>query len=263
VLTDGELTEALELATGLARQAVTRIREQRPQRVSAKLGAADLVTEVDVAVERMVTQAVLQRFPDHRVEGEELGWSRGGSGVPTWHVDPIDGTTNYASGLPWCSFSLALADERGGVVGVVAEPYRGEIFTAVRGRGARRNGSVIRCAAADSLSGTVVVTEWNGHLPWPGMFEMISALSLRSCTVRVMGSSALSLASVAAGRAAGAVLGSYHDVDDLAGLLIATEAGASVRGRGGGGRPDSGGVLVAAPGVAAELALCWGGPVAR
>jgi fructose-1,6-bisphosphatase/inositol monophosphatase family enzyme len=88
-------------------------------------------------------------------------------------VDPVDGTTNYASGLSWCSFTLALSDDDGPVFGVVADPYRDEIFTARRGDGAYLNGTAIVRAPVPALDGAVVLTEWNAHQPWPGSFEMI------------------------------------------------------------------------------------------
>jgi fructose-1,6-bisphosphatase/inositol monophosphatase family enzyme len=259
MLTDSELSAAAVLAEELAHEAVARICEGRPAQISTKANAADLMTDIDVAVERHVKDIVLQRYPGHRVVGEELGASGAapGAGTPTWYLDPVDGTTNLAHGIPWCSFSLALTDERGPVVAVVADPWRGEVFAAVRGRGATLNGRTIRCADATSLAGTVVMTEWSGHQPWPGMFDMLSGLSERLCTVRLMGSSALALVTTASGRAAAAVIGSYHDVDDMAGVLVAREAGAVVRGRGGSDQPGPDGVLVAAPGVADELSCLW------
>ena len=100
--------------------------------------------------------------------------------------------------------------------------------------------------------GTVLLTELNGHLPWPGMYQMIDALGERHCTVRVMGSSALSLAQLAAGRAAAVVLGEYHPVDAMAGLLIAAEAGAVIDYV----IPPPAGVTAAAPLLAAQVTAC-------
>src|SRR5436189_1051949 len=104
-----------------------------------KKGTIDLVTEVDVAVEHMFRDLVSERFPAHAVLAEEMG---GGAAVPSgpcWVFDPIDGTTNYAHGLPIFCASLAL--EIGGVaeVGAVFDPNRQELFTALRGGGAFLN----------------------------------------------------------------------------------------------------------------------------
>ena len=205
MLTDSELVVAATLAEDLAREAMTRIRGDRPAQISTKANAADFTTDIDVAVEQHVKDIVLQRYPGHRVIGEELGalGAAAGAGTPTWYLDPVDGTTNLTHGILWCSFSLALADESGPAVAVVADPWRGEVFAGVRGRGATLNGLRIRCADATSLAGTVVMTEWSGHEPWPGMFEMLSGLSERLCTVRLMGSSALALVTAASGRSGG------------------------------------------------------------
>lgn len=251
MLTDEEVTRAAALAQALARGASATIRHSHPRTALPKANAADVVTDIDLAVERTVTRAVHQHFPLHRVEGEELGASGAAAGAPTWYLDPVDGTTNLAHGIPWACFSLAVADEDGPAVGVVADPFRDEVWTAQRGGGAFLNGVALRRREATSLAGSVVLTEWSGHEPWPGMFTVLAALSLRMCTVRIMGSSALSLVTAASGRAAGAIIGSYHHVDDMAGVLIAREAGACVYGRG------TDGVLVAGAAVAAELHDLW------
>jgi len=236
----------LDLAVELARWACAEIRT-RPVTRGTKENPADIVTDTDVRVEDHVREVLSAAFPGHGITGEERPAA---PGDPTWYLDPVDGTTNYASGLPWSSFSLALADAEGPVLGVVADPYRDEIFTAQRGQGAYLNGHPIRCPAVPSLAGTIVLTEWNAHLAWPGAYAMIDALGGQHCTVRVLGSSALSLATVAAGRAAAVVFGEYHPVDTLAGLLLAAEAGAVTDRT----RPAPAGLTVAAPAIAPLLA---------
>lgn len=237
---------AAALACELAEWAGARMLA-RPQASATKAHPADIVTDADVEIEAHVRARIAEVFPGHGVEGEEAAATAAADGMPTWYVDPIDGTTNFASGLGWSSFSLALAGEEGPLLGVVADPYRGEVFSARRGSGAWLNGAPIRCAARESLHGTVVLTEWNSHRPWPGASEMIERLAAQYCTVRVMGSSALSLANLAAGRAAGVVLGSFHPVDCMAGALIAAESGAHLDVT----LPSEAGVLATAPGQAA------------
>jgi len=245
--TTGEAAAALALK--LARWAAAEIRT-RPSMSATKVNPADIVTDTDIRVEEYVREVIAAAFPGHGVTGEERAPTPAAEGNPTWFLDPVDGTTNYASGLPWSSFSLALADAEGPVIGVVADPYRDEIFTAQRGRGAYLNGQRIHCSDQQSLAGTVVLTEWNGHVAWPGAFAMIEALSERHCTVRVLGSSALSLVTVAAGRAAAVVFGEYHPVDTMAGLLIAQEAGALLDRT----KPAPHGVIAAAPALLPALA---------
>ena len=253
---DEELAAALELAEW----AMERIAGARPTTVTTKANPADLVTETDREVERRVRDVLAARFPAHAVVGEEYGGERArdGGGL-TWYIDPVDGTTNYASGLPWCSFSLGLAVGDTPVLGVVADPFRGEVFSAVEGGPALCNGVPVRCREATGLAGEVVVTEWAAYRPWPGMLGMLDRLSDELCTTRIMGSSALSLVSVAAGRAAAGVIGEFHAIDVLAAVFIAARAGATVRGEDGAATlfPSAGGILVSAPGIAADMWRAW------
>jgi fructose-1,6-bisphosphatase/inositol monophosphatase family enzyme len=262
-MSDAAIDECLFFAEELALWAMDQIGAQRPSQISTKSGPADFVTETDLSVEEYVREEIRRQFPDHRIVGEEFGSSGPDGGEAVWYVDPVDGTTNYAYGLPWSSFSAALADSRGALVGVVADPSRGEVFSAARGRGARLNGVPVRCADRETLAGAIVLTEWAGYRPWPGMPEMLAELSEQVCTTRIMGSSALSLASIAAGRASAVVLGGYSTLDVLGGVLIAHEAGARVLGSDGRNTTlptaGDGGLLAAAPGVADAVLRAWQG----
>ncbi len=203
---------------------------------SLKDGVADWVTSTDIAIERLARDLLGERFPDDGIVGEELDNAPLAAGRPVWYVDPIDGTTNFANGLRSCSFSLALADGAGMALGVVAHLWHDEVFTAVRGHGANSRtgdgtgpgGGPVRCRPDTSLQGGVVLTELVGTVPWGGMTELIGALGRQGCATRVLGSSALCLANVGAGRAAAAVLGRAHPIDVAAGALIARESGAVV-----------------------------------
>src|SRR5438445_8128176 len=130
--------------------AVQLARAGRGIRVDKK-GTIDLVTEVDVEIERMFRATIAERFPDHQVLGEELGGSATAPPGPCWVFDPIDGTTNYAHGLPIFCASVAL--EVGGIAEVAAvyDPSREELFTAERGGGAFLNGRPIRISTAPTL----------------------------------------------------------------------------------------------------------------
>lgn len=254
---------AVELAGSLAREVVASLAPAvagGPRGdVRAKAHAADLVTSADIAVEARVRAAIHDRFPDHRINGEEAGSSGPEQARHTWWLDPVDGTSNFATCLPWASFSLALTIESHPVLGVVADLFRGEIYQASSTTPATLDGQAVRCSAATDLAGGLVLTEWAAHEPWPGMAEMLGALSTSSATTRIMGSSALSLASVAAGRCLGAVIGAFSPIDDLAGAYIASRAGATVLTVDGTWTPSSGGIAVAAPGVADQLSpmLAW------
>jgi myo-inositol-1(or 4)-monophosphatase/deoxyribonuclease-2 len=229
VLGHQELRVRAEAASELADRATAMITD--PDRVperSLKDGVADWVTPTDLAVEQMVRDLLRLRFPDDGVVGEELENTPVAPNQPVWYVDPVDGTTNFAHGLRSCSFSLALADEAGLAVAVVADVWRNEVFSAVRGQGARCGPRSARCRTDTSLTGSLVLTELAGAAPWDGMTDLVVALGRRSCATRILGSSALSLANVGAGRAAAAVLGRANPLDVAAGVLIARESGALV-----------------------------------
>src|SRR5579885_2432045 len=230
VLSDAELDDCVALLDELARFACERIVAERPspEQIGTKTSAADWVTETDVAVERHVRAAVLERFPSHRVVGEELG--AGGSDEPaaTWYVDPVDGTTNFVHGLPWSSFSLAVSDEVGAAAGVVVDPYRREVLSAVRGRGAAVDGTRCRCSDATTITGGILLTELVAQSLWPGMGELMAACAAEGCVTRILGSNALTLASVG---------------------VVASSGGAE---------PVEGeALLCAAPGVAGALLELW------
>jgi myo-inositol-1(or 4)-monophosphatase len=253
VLSGQALDACAALVEELTAYALDRIVAERPRadQISTKTSGADWVTETDLAVERHVRAAVQARFPEHRIVGEEYGTTDAGAGAAaTWYVDPVDGTTNFVHGLPWSSFSICVVDDEGPAVGAVADPYRGEVLSAVRGRGARRNGEPSRCAQTDTLVGGIFLTELTMQSLWPGQSALMGALAERGCVTRIMGSNALSLASVGAGRASATLIGRFGPIDCHAGTLIAREAGASVVFAGGG-------VLCAAPGVVDEVVQLW------
>ena len=182
VLGPGELDQRAAAAYGLALRATALIsRPGRGPERSLKDGVADWVTPTDLAVERMVRDVIADLFPRDGVVGEELENSPVAAGHPVWYVDPIDGTTNFAHGLRWCSFSLAVADGAGLAVGVVADVWRNEVFSAVRGQGARDGAGPVRCRTDTSLQGSVVLTELAGAVPWAGMTDLVSALGRQAC----------------------------------------------------------------------------------
>jgi myo-inositol-1(or 4)-monophosphatase len=247
VLTAGELDARAVLTDELAEWAMTRI-PTRPARgeISTKTSEADWVTETDLAVERHVRDLVRARFPDDRIVGEEYGATETNGARATWYVDPVDGTTNYVHGLPFSSFSCAVLDDHGAAIGAVADPYRRELLSAVRGRGACRNHEEMRCVETDTLTGGIFLTELTMQSLWDGMTTLMGSLAQAGCVTRILGSNALSLASVGAGRALATLIGAFGPVDCHAGTLIAQEAGAVVRFEG-----ES--VLCAAPGIVDEL----------
>src|SRR5262245_28144953 len=132
----------------------------RVKRIDKK-GAIDLVTEVDVAVETWFRAFIHQRFPDHRILAEELqdGAAAGSASSPyCWIFDPIDGTTNYAHGVPIFCSSLGLEVDGRIEVAAVYDPTRDELYTAERGRGAFLNGRPIHVSSSDALIDSLLCT---------------------------------------------------------------------------------------------------------
>ncbi|HZX08361.1 inositol monophosphatase family protein, partial [Kribbella sp.] len=260
LLTTDELETAATVAHELARWAVDYTSSAELGVIRTKAHAADHVTVIDVAVEQHVREVIAERLPGHLVVGEELG-GVARPGTPCWYVDPVDGTANLANGMPWTAFSLALAIDREPLVAVVGDAWHGQVFSAVAGRGAARDGVPLKLPSAEgaSLTGMMVSTELQGHQAWPGMYEFFDALRDRFCTVRVMGSGTLSLTGPAAGRGAGAVIERFSPIDHLAAALIVREAGGVLLDDAGNDTvwPATGGILAARPEYAAELYAVW------
>ncbi|HLL85459.1 MAG TPA: inositol monophosphatase family protein, partial [Longimicrobium sp.] len=165
-------------------------------------GRADLVTEVDEAVERLVTERIRERFPDDAVVGEELSSAAVNSGR-RWIVDPVDGTTNFVHGHPFVCVSIAFADGEGPAAAVVHAPFLREVFHATRGGGAFLNGAPIRASAVDDPSGALLATGFpfkQGKGDLDAYMRLVADAVRATHDVRRDGSAALDLAYVAAGR---------------------------------------------------------------
>lgn len=203
-----------------------------------KKGAIDLVTEIDVEVERGFRAMIAERFPDHAVLGEELQSAGDRDDVPRycWVIDPIDGTTNYAHGLPIFCASLALEIDGEARVGAVYDPNRRELFTAERGLGAWLNGVPLRVSAAETLIDSLLVTgfHYQIHHDPEELMGLFTAFITKARAVRRLGSAALDLCYVAAGRFDGFWEQKLQPWDMAAGALIVQEAGGQVTSTSGG-----------------------------
>jgi myo-inositol-1(or 4)-monophosphatase len=195
-----------------------------------KKGIIDLVTEVDLAIERMFRELIAERFPDHAVLAEELGGSQAVPDGPCWVFDPIDGTTNFAHGLPIFCASLALEIDGVAEVAAVYDPTRTELFTAEREGGAFLNGRPIRVSAARDLVNAMLVTgfPYDVHDRVDEIVGLFGAFVGRARAVRRLGSAAIDLCYVAAGRMDGFWESDLKPWDIAGGALIVAEAGGSV-----------------------------------
>lgn len=235
-------------AVDLALEAGSKIRgaierREHASQITSK-GVADVVTETDKANERLIFEGLRRRFPSHELIGEESSADDGKiprlTDAPTWIVDPIDGTSNFCAGLPLTCVSIGLCVGREPVVGVVYNPLTEELYVAARGCGAYLNGEAIACTKTTSLQDALVIQEY-GYEREDGIQALMqtSAALLRAKTraLRQLGSGALDLCFVAAGRADAVFAGVAHDGlceawkpwDYCAGKVICEEAGAIFR----------------------------------
>ncbi len=210
-----------------------------------KKGPIDLVTEVDLEVERMFRAMVAERFPGHDVLAEEQGLQSTGS-RHRWVFDPLDGTTNFAHGVPIFCASLALEIDGVAVIGAVYDPNRRELFTAEAGVGAWMNGQPLKTSANATVLESMLVTGFPYHVQEnPDEFLRVFGQVLRRArAVRRLGSAAIDMCWVAVGRMEGFWEASLKPWDTRAAALILEEAGGRVTGMDGGTwNPDNGHIL--------------------
>lgn len=220
-----------EVAVGAARRAgaLLQANARGARRIDYKGSPTNLVTDMDRRAETLIVDALRAHYPDHAVLTEEAGALAGGA-AHRWVVDPLDGTTNYAHGVPIYAVSIALEVDGRAVLGVIYDPNRDECFVAERGAGASLDGRPIRVSSTSTLDESLVATGFaytirdqeGTNLPEHG------ALALRCRAVREIGSAALSLAAVAAGRFDGFWELRLGPWDVAAGALLVEEAGGRV-----------------------------------
>jgi myo-inositol-1(or 4)-monophosphatase len=197
-----------------------------------KYNIFDIVTEADKKIDEFLVSTLLDLYPDHHFISEEGG----GSGAPAeeadyfWHIDPIDGTTNFAHNLPHFSVSIALSDKQmRPLVGVVLNPVYDEMFSAVQGGGATLNGDRLHVALTDDLSQAILATGFSPDQARAA--ENMRYFEKFTYTVRGtrrIASAALDLGYVAAGRTDGFWEKYVHSWDVMAGLLCVVEAGGQI-----------------------------------
>lgn len=194
-----------------------------------KKGTIDLVTEVDLEVERAFRALIAERFPDHDVLGEEMGQPSSGA-RHRWVFDPLDGTTNYAHGIPIFCATLALEIDGQPAVAAVYDPSRRELFTAEHGVGAWLNGERLRVSSTDSLIDSLLVTGFPYDIRerMAEVVDLFAGFVREAQAVRRLGSAAIDLCWVAAGRMDGFWEQGLHAWDTMAGALIVQEAGGHV-----------------------------------
>lgn len=220
----------LSYMENLARQAgeILRAGYDTEHEVNYK-GLIDLVTEVDHQSEKFLLGHVQKDFPDHHIFSEESGIIEGND-ENVWYIDPLDGTVNYAHSIPIFCVSIAYASRGSLKLGAVYDPMRDEMFLAERGKGAMLNGRPLKASSATDLRRSLLVTgfPYNAWDTPRDNFANFVKFGKLSQGVRRLGSAALDLCYVAAGRFDGYWEISLNPWDVAAGGLIAEEAGARV-----------------------------------
>jgi len=225
------LESELDIAIAAARRAggLLQMHFERGVQAHTKSTPFDLVTEADRASEAVIVAALTKAFPDHGILAEEGGGKHAESEY-VWLVDPLDGTTNFAHGYPQFSVSIALLHAGSMVVGVVYDVMRDELFTATRGAGARLNGRLIRVSSTPTLILSLLATGFpydRQTNPQNNLNQFGDSLLHAQGVLRV-GSAALDLAAVAAGRLDGYWELKLKPWDLAAGAMLVTEAGGRV-----------------------------------
>ena len=230
-MTDTEIARFRDVAVAAATAgaAVLRATDRDTLQVRLKDARVNLTTSADLASQQAAVGAIRAVFPEHTVVGEE-GTVAGPDTEHVWYVDGLDGTGNFAAGLPWYCVSVALRRGGAAVAGAVHDPVHDELFAAGTGLGATRNGVALRVGGPDTLDRAVVATQIQTADParihrFTGELE---ALMLACGGVRFLGAPALLLSHIAAGHLSAYVERAMAPWDISAGQVILTEAGGRV-----------------------------------
>ncbi len=209
-------------------------------KLDVKSSGQDLVTEIDRGAEALIRNLIKTHFPSHAFLGEEGVNAGSEASIQAlkelrdeeylWIVDPIDGTTNFVHGFPFFSVSIALAYKGEVIVGVIYDPWHDELFVAEKGKGAYLKGKRMSVSKDAKLSDSLIATGFPAgtHSTLPVNMRGLQALAPKVRNVRVVGSAALHLAYVAAGRLSGFWEIGLNSWDIAAGALLVREAGGEV-----------------------------------
>lgn len=221
----------LAIAVDAARQAGEVLQEcaRVGFRVEHK-NVLNLVTDADCRAEQCIIEIIEKSFPSHRILSEERGLARQSLSPFQWIIDPLDGTTNFAHGFPAYCVSIGVEHEGRGLIGVVFDPTRDELFTARRGKGAFRNDTPISVSAVDHLDRALLVTGFGYDIretPNNNLDHFVR-FALKAQGLRRTGTAALDLCYVASGRFDGFWEVALNPWDMAAGIVIVEEAGGKV-----------------------------------
>lgn len=197
--------------------------------IASKGSLNDLVTEADHASEKAIFKVIQENHPDHFILSEETGSMPTASNIK-WIIDPIDGTINFANGIPICCVSIGVEENGEVIMGAVYNPFMNELFFAEKGKGATLNNQPIKVSDKDNLLASCLVTGFPYQYldTQNGPLQIFEKLIRKAIPVRRLGSAALDLCWTAAGRFDGFYEHKLQAWDSAAGFLIVQEAGGTV-----------------------------------
>jgi myo-inositol-1(or 4)-monophosphatase len=253
-MTTKSLQERLQVACAVAREAgaLQKLRFLDREAMIYKFkGPQDYLTATDGEVEKLVRSRLLEAFPTDTFLGEEDG---GQVSERTWVVDPIDGTSNFARGIPHFCVSIAFVLDGVASIGVIYQPILDELFAAAKGLGATLNGEPIKTSSTTSLDKSLLEVGRASRQPQAVYLAMLDKVMNTGAAIRGAGSGALAVANVAAGRVDGCFETHMYSWDCLAGLVLVEEAGGRVNDfLAGDGLLKGNPIFASAPGIAGEL----------
>ena len=221
-----DLAARFQFAGEVSREAADRARHLFLTRELGQFelkGPQDYLTEADGEIERLIRRRIARRFPEDGFFGEE-GEQRS-TGTFTWVVDPIDGTANFARGIPLFGISVGMLHEREPVLGIICVPMIDETFAALRGRGATLNGGPTAVSGTMDMARATVELGWSTRRPLTDYARLVDRVTSTGAGMRNGGSAAVALAGVAAGRLDGFCELHINSWDCLAGIVLVREAG--------------------------------------
>ena len=214
--------DRLEFSRNLAREAGRLAHSAFGRSATSMKGRHDVLTAMDGEVERFIRKAIAAQYPGDAIIGEEEG---GHGGERVWLVDPIDGTANYARGIPHYCVSIGYLERLVPTVGVLYDPSHDWLYSAARGEGASCNDARLAVSPCDDLGAATVECGWSTRRTTADYVALVGRVMGAGCAMRRVGSGALGLADVAAGRSEAYCEMHINAWDCAAGILLVREAG--------------------------------------
>ena len=214
-----------DFARALARDAGKLAHRGFGTSATSMKGVHDVVTAMDREVERFIRDAIARRYPDDAIIGEEDG---GRDGERLWLIDPIDGTANYARGLPRYCVSIGYLERGVPTIGAIYDPSHDWLYSAATGEGAWRDGARISVSAVAEMAAATVECGWSTRRTTDDYIALLSRVMAAGCAIRRAGSGALGLVDVATGSSEAYCELHINSWDCAAGIVLVTEAGGFV-----------------------------------